>query len=163
MVDISPRMVELAAARGVEAQVGDVQSLPFENETFDCAVAAWVLFHLPDIDAGVAELARVLRPGGRLVAATNSVDHLRELRAIAGSAAWERTFTRENGAEIVGRHFARVERRDTDGWVTIDDHATVRGFVASLDADESLEPRPYDLPIRSRRASSVFVATKARG
>jgi ubiquinone/menaquinone biosynthesis C-methylase UbiE len=160
MVDLSPRMVELATARGVDALVGDVQSLPFEDESFDCVVAAWMLFHLPDIDAGVAELARVLRPNGRLVATTNSVDHLVELREIAGRAAWTRTFTRENGAAIIGRHFDRVERRDADGWVTIDDRATIERFVASLDADEQLEPVPYDLPIRSRRASSVFVATK---
>ena len=160
MVDLSPRMVELATARGVDARVGDVQSLPFEDETFDCAVAAWMLFHLPDIDAGVAELARVLRGNGRLVATTNSVDHLVELRDIAGGAAWARTFTREDGAEIIDRHFDRVERRDADGWVTIDDRATVDDFVASLDADEPLERVPYELPIRSRRASSVFVATK---
>jgi SAM-dependent methyltransferase len=162
MVDVSPRMVELAAARGVDARVGDVQRLDFEDGAFDCAVAAWMLFHLPDIDAGLAELARVLRPSGRLVAATNSSDHLVELREIAGSAAWARTFTRENGGEIIRRHFERVERRDADGWVTIDDPAAVEGFVASLDADEPPEPRPYALPLRSRRASSVFVATRPR-
>ena len=160
MVDVSPRMVELARARGVDAMVGDVQSLPFADATFDCAVAAWMLFHVPDIDLGLGELARVLRPRGRIVAATNSVDHLQELRAIAGAAAWKRVFTRENGAEIIGRVFEDVERRDADGWVTIDDHETVRGFVASLDAEDAPDLPAYTLPIRSRRASSVFVATK---
>jgi SAM-dependent methyltransferase len=161
MLDISPRMVELARGRGVDARVGDVQSLPFPDETFDCAVAAWMLFHVPDLDAGLAELARVLRPGGRLVATTNSIDHLKELRAIAGAAAWKRVFTRENGAEVIGRHFDAVERRDADGWVTIEDDEVVRGFVASLDAETPPVLPPYQLPIRSRRASSVFVATKA--
>ena len=161
MLDISPRMVELAVARNVDARVGDVQSLPFENGRFDCVVAAWMLFHVPDIDAGLAELARVLRPGGRLVAVTNSLHHLEELRSIAGAAAWKRVFTRENGAEIIGRHFDQVERRDADGWVTIDDHETVRGFVASLEPDVPSELAPYELPIRSRRATSIFVATKS--
>jgi SAM-dependent methyltransferase len=160
MLDISPRMVALARERGVEARVGDVQSLPFPDETFDCAVAAWMLFHVPDLEAGLRELARVLRPGGRLVAVTNSADHLNELRELAGTAAWKRVFTRENGAEIIGRHFDSVERRDADGWVTIDDDDVVRGFVASLDADAPPVLPPYELPIRSRRASSVFVATK---
>ena len=163
MLDISPRMVELAIDRGVDAHVGDVQSIPFEDSSFDCAVAAWMLFHVPDIDRGLGELARVLRPGGRLVATTNGQDHLRELRVIAGNAAWARTFTSENGAEIIGRHFDRVERRDADGWVTIVDHETVRGFVASLDGGEPDDLPPYDLPLRSRRASSVFVATNSRG
>jgi SAM-dependent methyltransferase len=159
MVDVSPRMVELARGRGVDARIGDVQSLPFPDSSFDCAVAAWMLFHVPDIDAGLRELARVLRPGGRLVATTNSDDHLRELREIAGPAAWARVFTRENGAEIIGRHFDRVERRDAEGWVTIDDGAVVRAFVASLDAETPSALPPYDLPIRSQRASSVFIAT----
>ncbi len=163
MVDISPRMVELAGARGVDAQVGDARNLPFEDGTFDCVVAAWMLFHLADIDAGVTELARVLRPGGRLVAVTNAEHHMAELRAVAGAARWAHTFSRENGAEIIGRHFERVERRDANGWVTIDDHELVRGFVASLDADEPQDPGPYDLPIRTRRASSIFVGTKAKG
>jgi SAM-dependent methyltransferase len=162
MVDVSPRMVELARERGVAAQVGDAASLPFADGSFDCVVAAWMLFHLPDIDAGLAEFARVLRPGGRLVAVTNSTDHMRELREIAGNASWARVFTRENGAEIVGRHFDGVERRDAEGWVTIEDDAVVRGFVASLDADGPTELGAYELPLRARRASSVFVATKGR-
>jgi SAM-dependent methyltransferase len=160
MLDISPRMVELALDRGVDARVGDVQSLPFADASFDCAVAAWMLFHLPDLDRGLAELARVLRPGGRLVAVTNGEHHLEELRAIAGSAAWERTFTRENGAEAIGRRFAHVERRDADGWTTIDDDETILGFLGSLDADAPVEPGPYELPLRSRRATSIFVAAR---
>ena len=160
MLDLSPRMVELALEAGVDARVGDVQRLPFPDESFDCAVAAWMLFHVPDIHTGLSELTRVLRRGGRLVATTNSTDHLKELREIAGSAAWKQVFTRENGADIIGRHFERIKRRDTDGWVTIDDDEVVRGFVASLDAESAPVLSPYELPIRSRRASSVFVATK---
>jgi SAM-dependent methyltransferase len=160
MLDVAPRMVELARDRGLDARVGDVQELPFEDGAFDCAVAAWMLFHVPDLDRGLGELARVLRPGGRLVAVTNGEGHLRELRELAGSAAWERRFTRENGAEAIGRHFARVERRDADGWITIEDDEVVRGFLGSLDADEPIEPGPYELPLRSRRATSIFVATR---
>jgi SAM-dependent methyltransferase len=161
MLDISPRMVELARERGVDAHVGDVQQLPFEDRAFDCAVAAWMLFHLPDLDRGLAELARVLRPNGRLVAVTNAEEHMRELRALAGNAAWERVFTRENGADILSRHFSSVERRDADGWVTIEDDAVVQAFVDSLDAEQPVELPPYELPLRCRRATSVFVAEKA--
>ena len=32
---------------------------------FDTAVAAWMLYHVPDLDRGLAEIARVLTPGGR--------------------------------------------------------------------------------------------------
>ena len=160
MVDVAPRMVELARARGVDALVGDVQALPFDDASFDCAVAAWMLFHVPEIDRGLAELARILRPGGRLVAVTNAEHHLTELRVVAGSAAWARTFTRENGAEAIRRRFSVVERRDTDGSITIEDHATVRAFVASLGQGMPDDLPPYELPLRARRATSIFVATK---
>jgi SAM-dependent methyltransferase len=162
MVDVSPRMVELARGRGIDAHVGDAASLPFPHGSFDCVVAAWMLFHLPDIDRGVGELARVLAPQGRLVATTNSERHMEELRAVAGQASWDRVFTRENGAEILERHFETVERRDVDGWATIEDDEVVLGFVGSLDADEPTEIGPYELPLRCRRASSVFVATARR-
>src|SRR5581483_142412 len=65
-VDLSPRMVELARARGVDARVADVQSLPFADGRFDCVTANWMLYHVPDLDRGLAEIARVLAPGGRL-------------------------------------------------------------------------------------------------
>jgi SAM-dependent methyltransferase len=162
MVDISPRMVELARGRGVDAREGDAANLPFPDESFDCVVAAWMLFHVPDIDECLSELSRVLVPGGRLVAVTNSERHMEELRVVAGKAAWARVFTRENGAEIIGRHFDAVERRDADGWAIIDDHDVVRGFVASLGAEGETELGPYELPLRCRRATSVFVATKGR-
>jgi ubiquinone/menaquinone biosynthesis C-methylase UbiE len=158
---VSERMVELARGRGVDARVGDVQGLPFEDESFDCAVAAWMLFHVPDVDLGLAELARVLRAGGRLVAVTNSADHMRELRDLAGAAGWISSFTRENGAEQLSRHFASIERRDADGWVTVHDHERVRAWLDSLLPDTPVEPKPYELPLRARRASTVFVAQKA--
>ena len=83
-VDQSERMVELTAARGVEAIVGDVQDLPFRDGIFDCAVAAWMLYHVPDLDRALRELRRVLRPGGRLVAATNSERNFAELWELVG-------------------------------------------------------------------------------
>ena len=93
MVDISERMVALARERGVDALVGTVEALPFADGSFDCAVAAWMLFHVPDLDRGLAELARVLRPGGiAFVAVTNAAHHLDALRELAGRAAWDAVF-----------------------------------------------------------------------
>jgi len=93
-LDQSERMVELARARGVDARVGDVQELPFEDGSFDVAVAAWMLYHVPDLDRAVGELARVLRPGGRLVAVTNRADHLGEMFKLVGVDRWELRMSR---------------------------------------------------------------------
>ncbi len=160
LVDISARMVELARARGLDAVVGDVQDLPFDDGTFDCAVAAWMLYHVPDLDRGLAELARVLRPGGRLVAVTNGQEHLRELAELAGRGTIELPFTRENGKEALRRHFTHVERRDADGWVTFPDGDAVRRYVASTITMRSELIADYEGPLRARRAVSVFVAER---
>jgi SAM-dependent methyltransferase len=143
-LDISPRMVELARGRGIDARVGDVQDLPFEDAEFDCAIAAWMLYHVPDVDRGLAELARVLRPGGRLVAVTNSLEHLRELRELVGLPA--RTFTAfngENGEELLGRHFATVDVRDAGGTIRFPDREAV---VAYVDASRTLAQPHHDVP-----------------
>jgi SAM-dependent methyltransferase len=161
-VDQSERMVELARARGLDAQVGDVQSLPFADGSFDVAVAAWMLYHARDVDRALGELARVLRPGGSLVAVTNGNDHLRELRELAGDAWWSTLgFSRENGREQLERHFARVESVDADGWVEIPTDEAIVDYLRSLARFEPPEVLPpHDLPLRVRRRPTVFVATR---
>lgn len=162
-VDQSERMVELARRRGLDAQVGDVQALPFPDEAFDCAVAAWMLYHADDVSLAIAELARVLRPGGRLVAVTNGAGHLAELRELAGEGGWWTglPFSRENAAGLLESSFSIVEGRDADGWVTIHDDDAIWGYLRSMsgvDPPDALAP--HDLPLRVRRKSTVFVATK---
>jgi SAM-dependent methyltransferase len=160
-VDASPRMVELARARGVDAQVADVQSLPFADSSFGTVVAAWMLYHVPDVDRGLAEIARVLEPGGKLVAVTNSEEHLRELRdLIAYPDGLRELFSRENGDAHLRRHFDRVERRDADGVVVVRDRAKLVAYRNSLSAETRPVPEDVELPFRVHRRSSIFVATK---
>jgi SAM-dependent methyltransferase len=131
-VDQSERMVELTRQRGVEAIVGDVQDLPFRDGIFDVAVAAWMLYHVPDLDRAVRELRRVLRPGGRLVAVTNSQDTLPELWDLLGApGARSYTFSAENGEWALLRHFTIVERRDVRGAVVFPDREAARRYVAA--------------------------------
>jgi SAM-dependent methyltransferase len=162
-IDQSEAMVEAQRAKGIDARVGDVQALPFTDGEFDAAVAAWMLYHVADLDSALAELARVLRPGGILVAVTNDVEHLQELWNLAQRASriGQFNFRSDNGEQKLRRHFAHVERRDAHGWVTMDD-ATVRRFAASWDALAPLvEIPPLGAPVRVRRHSTVFVARKS--
>ena len=163
-IDLSPHMVELARSNGVEAEVADVQELPFADRSFDVVVAAWMLYHVPDRDQAVSEIARVLRPGGRLVAVTNSVLHLHELRELVGSGRSTISFSRESGAELLRRHFARVERRDIDGELEFPDRAAVEEYVrASISMSPFVAnlPARVETPFRARRANSIFIAEKA--
>jgi len=159
-VDISERMVELTRVRGVEAVVGDVQELPFSDGSFDCAVAAWMLYHVPDVERGIGELARVLRPGGHLVAVTNGADHWDGLRELVVDRRGEVCFSAENGAELLGRVFARVERREANGWFAFPDRAAAQAFVDATMTLQGQLPQ-FEGTLRVRRSPCLFVAEKA--
>jgi SAM-dependent methyltransferase len=159
-VDISPRMVELARGRGIDAQVADVQELPFADAAFDTVVAAWMLYHVPDVGRGLAEIARVLRPGGALIAVTNSVQHLRELRElIAYPTGWEETFSRENGEALLAPHFDRVDRFDMESVVTVREREKLVAYRDSLTVDTAPVPSDVELPFIVHGRTTVFVAT----
>jgi SAM-dependent methyltransferase len=162
-VDQSARMVEIQRSKGIDARVGDVLELPFADGEFDLAVAAWMLYHVSDVGRALAELARVLQPGGRLVAVTNSAEHLRELTDLAGLMRLmsKTEFSSDSGGEALRRHFARVERRDAYGWVTFDD-AAMRSYAGSSEyLAPLLELAPLERPVRARREPTIFVAEKA--
>lgn len=78
-VDLSPGMLEKASARGLTVQESDATSLPFEDASFDVAYSFKVLAHVPKFDEAVAEMARVVRPGGHLVFDIYNRDSLRFL------------------------------------------------------------------------------------
>jgi SAM-dependent methyltransferase len=159
-VDQSPRMAELTRSRGIETVVGDVQDLPFADGVFDCAVAAWMLYHVPDVDRGLRELRRVLRPGGRLVAVTNSERNLTELWAAFGDRAARRhPFSAENGEWPLLRWFTLVERRDVRGTVTFADWDAARRYVAASTSRAHLagELPCFEGPLRASRHVVVFV------
>jgi SAM-dependent methyltransferase len=162
-IDISPRMVELARGRGVDAREGDVQHLPFGNGEFDCAVAAWMLYHVSDVEQALDELARVIRPGGRLVAVTNGLDHMGELRELLGlPPRMMTTFSRENGGALLGSRFTRVEERDASGTVLFPNRSAVLAYVqASISMFEGVTDVPeFVAPLAVRRTPVVFVADK---
>jgi demethylmenaquinone methyltransferase / 2-methoxy-6-polyprenyl-1,4-benzoquinol methylase len=67
-LDFSARMLERARRKsaGVEWVRGDLLALPFADGSFDAATVGFGIRNVADLDAGLRELARVLRPGGRL-------------------------------------------------------------------------------------------------
>ena len=73
-VDRSYAQVQLAVGRGVTATMMDVEQLLAPDDAYDVVVAMSMLHEVSDLDRGLAELRRVLRPGGRLVAVTDGED-----------------------------------------------------------------------------------------
>jgi len=82
-VDLSARMLDLARdqRRRVTLRQADAQALPFDDSSFDTVVCTLGLCCIPDPDTAVAEMARVLRPGGRLILVDHVVSDSRYLRA----------------------------------------------------------------------------------
>jgi SAM-dependent methyltransferase len=160
-IDVSERMVELQRSRGIEAQVGDVQSLPFPDASFDAVSAQYMLYHVPDLTRGLSELARVLRPGGRLVAITNAVDHLRQLWSLVDrDRRAEGTFNDENGEAYLRPFFSRVVRHDVRFETAFPDEASVRAYITSSARWRDVELPAFDTPLHATAASAVFVADR---
>ena len=162
-IDISPRMVELTRARGIAAQLADVEQLPFADRDFDCVFAGWVLYHVPDLDRAVSECARVLRPGGRLVATTYYEENLSELWDLVGETEPRSalSFSRANGADVLARHFRRVEQRDIEAELVFPDAESIRGFIAATIDRAHLAPQvPAEIvgPFHATTRHALFVA-----
>ena len=67
MLDLTTRRARERGLANVIATLGDARALPYDDATFDAAFLVTVLGEIPDQEAALRELARVLRPGGRLV------------------------------------------------------------------------------------------------
>jgi len=85
-VDMSPGMLEKARARGLDVQEASLTALPFGADQFDVACAFKVLAHVPDIGRALAEMARVTRPGGVVLAEFYNPVSLRGLAKRLGPA-----------------------------------------------------------------------------
>lgn len=160
-LDQSAAAAESARRRGLEAVHGDIADLPFGDGEFDAVMCNWTLYHLPDVDRGVAELARVLRPGGRFVGIYNLADHLGEAWAAAGYRWPGDGFNGENGGAALARLFARVQRRDTGGEVLWEDRAAFQAYLdAHVEMTGPLAAPAGPYPLRARRRNCVFVADR---
>jgi ubiquinone/menaquinone biosynthesis methyltransferase len=86
-LDLAPRMIRLARAKqgapAVRFLVGDMTNLPLPPASVDVVTTGYGLRNVPDLDRAIAEIARVLRPGGRFL----SLDFERPAHA-----AWRRAY-----------------------------------------------------------------------
>ena len=119
-----------------------------------------MLYHVPDVDRALAEFARVLVPGGALIAVTNSADHIAELRELLQHRdSWSHTFGRENGESFLQPHFTSIERYDADVEVRIESRDTLVAYRDSIAVPTSEVPEDVPLPFVVHGRTSIFFAT----
>lgn len=105
-IDLSERMLEIARTRAadlgraVSLREGNAHALVFDDASFDTVVCTFGLCAIPDIDAAIGEMVRVLRPGGRLIL----VDHVAgSSRLVRGGQRLMELVT----VPLAGEHFRR--------------------------------------------------------
>jgi SAM-dependent methyltransferase len=114
----------------------DAQAIPFPDASFDGVIANHMLYHVPDREKALAAIRRVLRPGGRLYAATNGQAHMRELREwiqrwTPDASVWSITFDLENGREQLARWFPHVTLRRYEDALVITEAEPLIAYVRS--------------------------------
>src|SRR5580658_5251435 len=95
-IDLSPGMLERARARGLDVSEASVTAIPFADATFDVTCSFKVLAHVPEIGRALAEMARVTRPGGVVIAEFYNPFSMRGLVKRLGPAGRISKSTRES-------------------------------------------------------------------
>jgi len=156
--DFSPGMIDQARTnlspvreRFAFARI-NVVDIPFPDEAFDGVIANFMLYHAPDLDQAISELHRVLKPGGRLYAATNGRAHMKQLHELTKSMDATATnprltpsFRLENGADALHRHFPTANCYLYDDALRITEAAPLVDYARSMSLAPRLLQRPAAL------------------
>lgn len=124
----------------------DAQFLPFAAGNFDLVVANHMLYHVADLEGTLAQMARVLKPGGWLVAATNGTSHMLELFQLMSSTlpdSWfarndritsgvEMSFNLDTGCSLAGRFLNNMEVRRHCNDLRVTEVAPLVAYILSL-------------------------------
>jgi SAM-dependent methyltransferase len=154
--DLSTGMLRATGHHAVVT--ADVTALPTRDGAFDLVLAVHMLYHVPDREAALRELRRVLAPGGTCIAVTNGARHLLPLRRLTERAVrrvtpgWRmvhatHAFSAENAAAQLSVAFGSVTcvRPACQGPVVIRDAALAADYLASLASfyqDQTTRPWP---------------------
>jgi ubiquinone/menaquinone biosynthesis C-methylase UbiE len=110
-MDIAEAMLKFVPAP-VHRAAGSLTALPYARETFDAAYATESLEHAVDIETAVAELCRVVKPGGRIVIIDKNAGQWGRLK----TPEWERWFQRDELEGLLKRHCRTVSSRFISYW-----------------------------------------------
>ncbi len=110
-MDLAEAMLRFVP-QGVMPVGGALTELPFASGSFDGAYATESLEHAVEIEKAVAELCRVVKPGGRIVVIDKNAAQWGRLE----TPEWERWFSREEMERMLRRHCRRVQSREISYW-----------------------------------------------
>ena len=185
LTDLSQGMIDEAkqstSARpeNFSFEIADVCDLQFDDNSFDIVTANYMLYHASSQDLALSEIARVLKPGGRLYAKTNPENHIGEFLNLQKQTFTDKSelnhigvahaaFTLENGGAMIEKHFSSYEIIRDGSICEATDPQVVFDYAMSMDAklDESKLKQIIDDEIAANgffavtRNSGMFIAQK---
>lgn len=153
--DISEGMVEEVRNKlgsDFNCIVADAEKIPFKDSYFDTIIANHVLFYLNDLNLGLKEISRVLRPNGILYCSTYGKNHMKEITEIVqnfdsrislSNHSLYDIFGLENGESILCNYFSNVEKYNYQDSLEITESKPLIGYIMSChgNQNEMLGPR----------------------
>lgn len=126
----------------------DATAVPLHSGTIDVVLANHMLYHVPELEKAVQEIQRVLKPGGVLIAATNSMHYMPELVELQVRLAekfdvdnderWTnpgnvtQSFSLENGRQVLEPAFMHIERFDLPGALVFQNSEPLIDYLGSM-------------------------------
>lgn len=162
-VDRSPGMI---AGLSEPAVVADVRALPFADASADVVLAMHMLYHVPDLQAALDQLGRVLAPGGVLFVSTLASDDRPEYHRIWREAAKRALgaevgspsrmvldhFSLETAQAMLTERFASVRLHDFPGVLEVPEPAPLLDAYRSAESFMAMEPGDFDRVMRQVEA-----------
>jgi SAM-dependent methyltransferase len=161
LIDISPGMVAealrnlatLSYFKSVAGTTADVKKIPFAADTFDTVIAMHMLYHVGDVNGAISEIARVLKPGGRVVVTTNGRDNLKELFKWGGAVFGGSTsdpaaeiFGADTALRLLPAHFHALAVVDYEDLYEITDGEDIIRYLCSFPpGNQASEPEVREL------------------
>lgn len=153
--DISEGMVEEVRNKlgsDFNCIIADAEKIPFKDAYFDSIIANHVLFYLNDLNQGLKEVSRVLKPNGVLYCSTYGSKHMKEITEIVqnfdsrinlSNHSLYDVFGLENGESILKQYFTNVQRMDYQDSLEITESKPLIDYIMSChgNQNEILGPR----------------------
>lgn len=173
--DLSPGMVDAAwrnlvvTGRAYKFEQIDAQSIPYPDHFFDAVIANHMLYHVPDREKAISEIARVLKPVGRLLATTVGEHHLDELHKWLHFAhmdksfeEFSRAFTLENGMEQLKPFFSQVTMSRYEDNLEVTEVEPIMDYIYSSIhvsdlSEEAVSEIRNDLETELREKGYIFI------
>jgi ubiquinone/menaquinone biosynthesis C-methylase UbiE len=142
--DLSNGMREIVSEKfkaypNVSTEIVDIQNIQYPDNSFDMIIANSMLYHIPNLEKAIAEVYRVLKPGGKFYATTVGVNGMqeylhakfKEFNPKINAFSKPFPFNLQNGRDILGRSFKNIEMHEYEDSLEITETSDLIDWILS--------------------------------